>query len=76
MCLVGKVAAWDIRLLYDSDCPLCMREVAMLKSRDGDKGKIDFVDIASPSYKPAEYQGISYEMVSAKQMICTGLQIM
>lgn len=27
-------SSWDIRMLYDGDCPLCMREVNMLKNRD------------------------------------------
>lgn len=57
----AKSDTWDIRLLYDSDCPLCMREVAMLMSRDGGKGKIDFVDITSPTYDSTKHQGITYE---------------
>ncbi len=26
--------AWEINLLYDSDCPLCMKEVDFLRKRD------------------------------------------
>ncbi|CAD7701381.1 unnamed protein product [Ostreobium quekettii] len=52
---------WQIRLLYDSECPLCMKEVAMLMSRDDGKGKIDFVDICSPSYDAAENGGVTFE---------------
>lgn len=55
--------SWDIRMLYDGDCPLCMREVDFLKSRDAGKGKIDFVDISGPSYSPADNQGITFEQV-------------
>ena len=47
--------------MYDGDCPLCMREVNMLKRRDEGMGKIDFVDIASPSYSPSDNQGITFE---------------
>ncbi|KAK9810504.1 hypothetical protein WJX72_011884 [[Myrmecia] bisecta] len=53
--------AWEIRMLYDGDCPLCMREVNMLRRRDEGKGKIDFVDVASPDYDPADNAGISYK---------------
>lgn len=53
--------AFDIRVLYDSDCPLCMREIDFLRGKDAGKGKISFVDIADPAYDPAENQGISYE---------------
>ncbi|KAF5838291.1 hypothetical protein DUNSADRAFT_3087 [Dunaliella salina] len=53
--------SWEVRMLYDGDCPLCKREVNFLMSRDAGKGKIDFVDIASPSYNPADNMGLSYE---------------
>lgn len=32
-----------------------------MMSRDGGKGKIDFVDICSPSYDPAENGGVTFE---------------
>ena len=55
----------EIRMLYDGDCPLCEREVDMLKARDAGVGKIDFVDISSPSYRPQENRGISFERAMA-----------
>lgn len=55
---------WDIRLLYDGDCDLCMREVSMLRGRDSGAGKIDFVDIAAPDYVPEENSGVTYAEVS------------
>lgn len=58
---------WEIRLLYDGDCPLCMMEVNMLKEKDAGSGKIDFVDISSPSYSPEANAGVSY--VQAMQQI-------
>lgn len=54
-------ASWELRMLYDGDCPLCMREVNMLKRRDEGQNKIDFVDIASPAYEPLDNQNISFE---------------
>jgi predicted DCC family thiol-disulfide oxidoreductase YuxK len=48
-------------MLYDGDCPLCMREVEMLQRRDAGKGAIDFVDIASPGYSADDNFGVTYE---------------
>ena len=50
-------------MLYDGDCPLCMREVNMLRKRDKDQNKIGFVDISSPEYSARDNAGISYEEV-------------
>ena len=52
-------------MLYDGECPLCMREVNMLKGRDEGVGKIDFVDISSSEYSPDENASISYDEVGA-----------
>jgi predicted DCC family thiol-disulfide oxidoreductase YuxK len=49
-----------MKLLYDGDCPLCMREVNMLRRRDEGTGRIAFVDIADPAYDPAAHGGISF----------------
>ncbi|CAG9461833.1 unnamed protein product [Pedinophyceae sp. YPF-701] len=57
----GSAPSWQIRMLYDGDCPLCMREVDMLRNRDAGVGKIDFVDIASPDYSAEKNGGISFE---------------
>ena len=51
--------SWKVKMLYDGDCMLCMREVNMLKNRDS--GNICFVDIASTDYEPAENLDISFE---------------
>lgn len=48
-------------MLYDGDCPLCMREVNMLRRRDAAQNRIDFVDIASPDYDPSANSGITFE---------------
>jgi hypothetical protein len=40
-----------------------LQEVDFLKGRDAGKGKIDFVDIASPSYSAADNAGVTFEQV-------------
>ena len=47
-------------LLFDGGCPLCLREVKFLRSRDT-LDNISFIDIDSPNYQPDLYSGISYK---------------
>jgi predicted DCC family thiol-disulfide oxidoreductase YuxK len=55
------MTSWKIKLLYDGQCPLCLREVEFLQKRDAGCGLIAFVDIADDSYTPEENGGISFE---------------
>ena len=52
---------WKIKLLYDGECPLCLREVNFLLKKDAGRGIIKFVDIADRNYSAAENSGIDYE---------------
>jgi predicted DCC family thiol-disulfide oxidoreductase YuxK len=54
----------ELTLLYDGDCPLCSREVALLRRRDRD-GRIAFEDIAAPGFDAGRY-GSSYEALMAR----------
>lgn len=57
---------WKIKLLYDSECPLCVREVNFLRHKDADRGLVEFVDIAADDYDPALHGGIDYETAMAR----------
>ncbi|KAF7838368.1 thiol-disulfide oxidoreductase DCC [Senna tora] len=57
---------WKIKMLYDGDCPLCMREVNMLRERNKNYGTIKFIDISSDDYSPQENQGLDYETVMGR----------
>ncbi|KAG2495285.1 hypothetical protein HYH03_006558 [Edaphochlamys debaryana] len=57
-------SAWELKLLYDGQCPLCMREIDFLRSRNGE-GKLAFVDIAEPDYDPADNANISFDQAMA-----------
>jgi predicted DCC family thiol-disulfide oxidoreductase YuxK len=46
--------SWGIKIFYDGDCPLCAREIAMLKRRNG-KGRVAFEDIATADFDPRRY---------------------
>lgn len=51
---------WKIKLLYDGECPLCVREVNFLTRKDAGRGIIKFVDIASLDYDPQANGGIDF----------------
>ncbi|KAI3777586.1 hypothetical protein L1987_47386 [Smallanthus sonchifolius] len=57
---------WKVKMLYDGDCPLCMREVNMLKERNKNYNAINFVDISSDDYSPEDNQGLDYETAMGK----------
>jgi len=46
---------WEIKVLYDGDCPLCSREIRFLERCDRGRGRIRFEDIADPRFDPAVY---------------------
>ncbi|MGC1305700.1 MAG: DCC1-like thiol-disulfide oxidoreductase family protein [Phormidesmis sp.] len=52
---------WKINLLYDGDCPLCLREVNFLQKKDAGRGLVKFTDIADVDYRPEENGGIDFE---------------
>ncbi|MBW2234907.1 MAG: DUF393 domain-containing protein [Deltaproteobacteria bacterium] len=43
----------EISVLFDGDCPLCVREVRMLRRLD--RGRIGFEDIAAPGFEASRY---------------------
>ncbi|KAI4329570.1 hypothetical protein MLD38_027944 [Melastoma candidum] len=57
---------WTIKMLYDGDCPLCMREVNMLRERNKQYGTIKFVDISSADYSPEDNLGLDYQTVMGR----------
>lgn len=53
-------SSWKIKLLYDGECPLCVKEVNFLLKKDANRGIIKFVDIAKSDYSPEENAGIDF----------------
>lgn len=58
---VPEKPSWQIKLLYDGECPLCVREVNFLRKRDAGRGKVAFVDIADDDYTPSLHGGVDFE---------------
>mmetsp|Transcript_25628 Transcript_25628/g.101119 ORF Transcript_25628/g.101119 Transcript_25628/m.101119 type:complete len:221 (-) Transcript_25628:417-1079(-) len=54
-------ADFKVKLLYDGECPICMREVVFLMKKDAGRGLISFVDISDENYDPAQNADVSWE---------------
>lgn len=59
--LTGSTTTWQIKLLYDGECPLCLREVNFLQRHDQGRGLVAFVDIADENYCPSDNADIDFE---------------
>lgn len=46
---------WKVEVFFDGDCPLCMREIRMLRRLDRERGRIRFTDITSADFDPSEH---------------------
>lgn len=56
--------AWDIEVFHDGACPMCAREIAMLRRLDR-RGRVRFVDIAAPEFDAATV-GASHDALMAR----------
>lgn len=45
---------WQVEVFYDGECPLCLREIKMLRWMDRSHN-IRFTDISDPAFRPADY---------------------
>lgn len=45
-------ASFDVEVFFDGQCPLCVREINMLRRLDR-AGRIRFTDITDPAFDPA-----------------------
>jgi predicted DCC family thiol-disulfide oxidoreductase YuxK len=52
-------------VFFDGDCPLCRREIDMLRRLDGGRGRIACTDIAGPGFDPATL-GVPREQLMAR----------
>lgn len=45
----------EITILYDGECPLCTRELAMLKRIDRGRGRLGAIDITAEGFEASRY---------------------
>lgn len=46
---------WFFRVFYDGNCPLCAKEIALIRRLDRDRGKVDLVDFSAPEFDLEDY---------------------
>lgn len=46
---------WQIRILYDAECPLCAREGRLLERLDRGRGRLQLEDISDPAFDASRY---------------------
>jgi predicted DCC family thiol-disulfide oxidoreductase YuxK len=57
---------WKVEVFYDGECPLCLREIKMLRWMDR-RENIRFTDIADPAFRPSDYGKTMQEFMSEIQ---------
>ncbi len=58
---VNENQAWEFKLLYDGQCPMCRREAMWLQRRSKD-GRLAFEDISSPGFDATRF-GLTQEVL-------------
>jgi len=53
---------WRFKLLYDGECPFCLREVQWLQ-RWNRHGRLAFEDVTSPGFDPIKYRTTREELL-------------
>ena len=57
---------WPFEVFYDGECPLCMKEIRLLRWLDRNRGNILFTDIAAPDFDPQAYAGSTMDTLMAE----------
>ncbi|MBU6228534.1 MAG: DUF393 domain-containing protein [Cyanobacteria bacterium REEB459] len=58
--MTNPESGWHIDLLYDGECPLCLREVDFLRRQDRGRGLVRFTNIADQDYHAEHHGGVDY----------------
>ena len=53
-------------VFFDGDCPLCMREIDLLRFLDRKRGHLKFTDIAAPDFDPEGQTGLTMDQLMAE----------
>lgn len=55
----------EFTILYDGDCPLCLREIRMLRRLDRGRGRLGLTDIAAPGFRASQH-GVDHATLMAR----------
>jgi len=69
-------AALPAKVLYDGQCMVCLTNKALLTFFDRRKGRLDFVDIRSSTYDPAQNGGVAFADAMRHFHVITGGTVM
>lgn len=61
----------SLKLLYDGECPICKREICLLRKRDR-QTKINFIDISAKEFSPFENNNIDYNTAMSQIHVIDG----
>ncbi len=56
---------WRFRVFFDGECPLCRREIDLVRRLDAGAGRVDLVDIARPDFDAGAH-GLDQETIEAR----------
>ena len=56
----------QFEVFFDGDCPLCLREINMLRHLDRKKQRIKFTDIAAAGFNPVDQTGLTMDELMAE----------
>ena len=56
----------EFEVFFDGDCPLCMREINLLKFLDRKRSAIRFTDITDPLFDPVADTGLTMDVLMAE----------
>lgn len=66
----GHGSSDTIRVLYDGECPICVKEISVLQFLQRNRAdQVHFVDISLPEYDESKYEGVSYEMAMEEMTV-------
>jgi predicted DCC family thiol-disulfide oxidoreductase YuxK len=59
------VPSWIFRVFYDAECPLCAREIALIRRIDRGRGQVDLVDLSAPDFDASHF-GLEQGTIEAR----------
>jgi predicted DCC family thiol-disulfide oxidoreductase YuxK len=56
---------WRFRVFFDGECPLCSREIEMIRRLDRGRGRVDCIDLSEPDFVAGAY-GLEQATIEAR----------